>query len=102
MKPDLPQLLQLPVAGCPASPPAESPHLDFSPDPQLAAEGWQRRFTADPVRAREAFNLYRSLGFEVRAETIQPAELSPACGDCRLATCSAYVTIYTRRPESHA
>jgi hypothetical protein len=76
----------------------EAVHLNLAPDPQLVAEGWERRFTADPVRARDAFQLYQALGFEVRAEKIQPSEFSTACGDCRLAMCSAYVTIYTRRP----
>ncbi len=78
------------------------PDLDFPPDPQLEAQGWTRRFMADSARAREATRLYTELGFEVRAEPIQFAELSLACGDCRLATCLAYVTIYTRKPASQA
>jgi hypothetical protein len=88
---------ELPGIACHGPLNHEAPHLNLAPDPQLVAEGWQRRFTADPVRAREAFHIYQSLGFEVRAESILPAEFSTACGDCRLATCSAYVTIYTRR-----
>lgn len=75
----------------------EIPHLDLAPDPRLTAEGWQRRFMADPIRAREAVCLYSELGFEVRLEAAQPSELSLACGDCRLATCLAYQTIYTRK-----
>jgi hypothetical protein len=77
--------------------PLQLPTLDFPPDPQLAAEGWERRFMADPARAEEASNIYAELGFEVRAEMIKPSELSIICGDCRLATCHSYVTIYTRR-----
>ncbi|MFQ5616246.1 MAG: hypothetical protein ACE5GO_07285 [Anaerolineales bacterium] len=73
------------------------PDLDFDPDPELAAEGWERRFMADPARTRETIQLYTELGFEVRMETIQPTELSVVCGDCRLATCNAYVTVYTRK-----
>jgi hypothetical protein len=52
---------------------------------------------ADPVRAREAVDLYGELGYDVRLEKIDPAELSEACGACRLATCLAYVTVYTRK-----
>jgi hypothetical protein len=94
-------LAQLPVTNCHGPLQHEAPHLDLAPDPQLVAAGWQRRFMADPVRAREAFDIYRSLGFEVRAETMQPSELSTACGDCRLVTCRAYVVIYTRRLDSN-
>lgn len=71
--------------------------VDPEADPCLAAEGWQRRFTGDTIRAKEAIQLYTELGFEVHLETIQPSELSPACGDCRLAVCYAYQTIYTRK-----
>ena len=73
------------------------PTLDFLPDPELVADGWERRFMADPQRAEEAQSIYDELGFEVLAVTIKPSELSVLCGDCRLATCQAYVTIYTRR-----
>ncbi len=74
-------------------------HLVSEPaaDPQLTAAGWQRRFTADPARAREAIQLYNELGFDVHLHTIQPEELDPACGDCRLMTCAVYQTVYTRR-----
>ncbi|HEX6385810.1 MAG TPA: hypothetical protein VF177_14165 [Anaerolineae bacterium] len=78
------------------------PNLDFPPEPHLVAEGWQRRFTADAFRVREARQLYSELGFEVHLEPIKPAELSEACGDCRVATCLAYVTVYTRRPPAQS
>ena len=74
------------------------PDLDFPPDPALLAQGWERRFMADPSQAKEAERLYSELGFEVRTESIKPFELSELCGSCGLATCRAYVTIYTRRP----
>ncbi len=73
------------------------PKLDFVPDPGLGAEGWKRRFMADPIQVKEAARLYNELGFEVRTETIQVSELSELCGSCRLATCRAYVTLYTRK-----
>jgi hypothetical protein len=73
------------------------PALDFPADPELAEKGWERRFMADPSRAKEASAIYLELGFEVRSEEIKPSELSVLCGECRLATCRSYVTIYTRR-----
>ncbi len=73
------------------------PNLNLAPNPRLAAAGWERRFTAGHDRLEEAAALYRELGFEVHIESIEPDELSEICGDCRLATCFAYQTIYTRK-----
>ncbi len=73
------------------------PTLDFPADPKLVAEGWERRFMADQARVDEATRTYTELGFEVRTEIIQPTELHDVCGAYRLATCHAYVTIYTRK-----
>ena len=76
---------------------ALSPMLDFPANPQLEAAGWQRRYMADPNQVKDAIHLYAELGFEVHTEVIQPSELSTLCGSCGLATCRAYVTIYTRK-----
>jgi len=73
------------------------PDLDFPPDPRLVAQGWERRFMADSARTAEATRLYTELGFEVHIAPIKSTELSTACGDCRLATCHTYVTVYTRK-----
>lgn len=73
------------------------PDLEFPPDPALVADGWQRRFMADPHRAQEAVRLYSDLGFEVHVAQIDPADLSEICGECRMMVCNAYVTIYTRK-----
>jgi hypothetical protein len=64
---------------------------------QLEAAGWQRRFIADPVRAKEATALYHSLGFEVHVEPLARPDLSPDCTDCQLVACQLYVIIYTRK-----
>jgi hypothetical protein len=74
--------------------------LDFPPDPELIAQGWERRFMADPARAKEAVALYTELGYEVRAEPIRQVEMGPDCGDCRVATYMGFVTIYTRKQEA--
>lgn len=68
-------------------------------DPALAAAGWTRRFLADAERAREARELYESMGLEVRLERLVPEGLGPKCGDCSAAVCAAYVLVYTRRRE---
>lgn len=69
----------------------------FQPDPALAAEGWERRFTADEPRAKEAMELYTQLGYEVRAEPVRALELHDDCQDCRSAVSLHYRTIYTRK-----
>jgi hypothetical protein len=69
-----------------------------APDPCLVAQGWERRFIADPVRAREATAVYRSLGFEVHTEPLTPTALGTQCRDCQLVACHTYVTIYIRKP----
>jgi ribosomal protein S18 acetylase RimI-like enzyme len=63
----------------------------------LVAQGWERRFTADEQRAREAIELYEKLGFEVRAEPVRPNELEEDCEDCRTVVAFRFLTIYTRR-----
>ncbi len=63
----------------------------------LEAAGWQRRYLADAERAREAVELYSSLGYEVRAEQLEPEDFGPQCGECSLTVCRSYVLIYTRK-----
>lgn len=72
----------------------------LQPDPQLAAEGWQRRFSAGADRVSEVTELYAELGFEVRAEPIALAEDGVRCDDCHSATAARFKTIYTRKKTS--
>jgi hypothetical protein len=67
------------------------------PDPALVAEGWERRFTTDDQRAKEAMELYSQLGYEVRAERVRPEELHDDCVDCRTIVSFHFQTIYTRK-----
>lgn len=69
-------------------------------NPDLAAQGWERRFTAGPQRAQEAAELYAQLGFEVRLESPRPVELADDCEDCLSATALGFKTIYTRKKTS--
>lgn len=73
------------------------PDLNFPPDPQLSAAGWERRFMADPERVKEASILYHSLGYEVRVEPVGSSELSIWCHDCKILVCRSFKTIYTRK-----
>lgn len=76
----------------PSLPPFERP-----PDPQLVAEGWDRRFMADLKRLTEYTELYASMGYEVRAEKVKPEEISDQCADCALLICRQFLTLYTRK-----
>jgi hypothetical protein len=69
----------------------------LQPDPALVAEGWERRFTADAHRAQEAIELYVQLGYEVRAESLLPEQLTDECEGCRSPVISEFKTIYTRK-----
>jgi hypothetical protein len=69
----------------------------LQPNAALVAEGWERRFTADEQRAKEAMELYSQLGYEVRAEPVSPEELDDDCQDCRAVVAYQFCTIYTRK-----
>jgi hypothetical protein len=84
-------------------PPRTEPAIDESViqgHPELIAKGWVRRNLADPERAGETMDLYRSMGFEVRAEKLSPEDFGAKCLACALAVCSTYVLIYTRKMPS--
>jgi len=66
-------------------------------DPALVAQGWERRFTADVQRAKEAMELYEQLGYEVRAEPMRPEELDDDCEDCGTVVAFHFLAIYTRK-----
>lgn len=75
-----------------------SPSADDGAVPD--AEGWVRRYLADPKRAEEARVMYESIGFEVEFRTPGPRdvrEMTDDCGECREQVCSTYVLVHTRR-----
>lgn len=74
----------------------------LEPDPKLIAEGWERRFIADGVRAEETMALYRELGYEVLAVPVRAEELGDDCDDCQLVGVLKFVTIYTRGEPRNA
>jgi hypothetical protein len=69
----------------------------LQPDASLIAQGWERRFTANEQRAKEATELYSQLGYEVRAEPVLPEELPNDCQDCKTVVSFYFQTIYTRK-----
>jgi hypothetical protein len=67
-------------------------------DVELTARGWQPRFVAAPPRLAEMMELYRELGYEVRAETLVDEDLDDHCAGCRLAL-AMFRVVYTRKPS---
>lgn len=65
-------------------------------DPQLLADGWQRRFIADARMAREAEDSYTELGYEVRLEPISLDGLKDECSGCK-AVLERFNAVYTRK-----
>lgn len=76
------------------------PEAQLQPDPALVADGWERRFAADSQRAAEAIELYSKLGFEVRAESLRPNEITDECEGCHSLAVLEFKTIYTRKKKN--
>jgi hypothetical protein len=72
----------------------------LQPNTSLIAQGWERRFTADEQRTKEAMELYSQLGYEVRAEPVMPDEINDDCEDCKTVVSYYFQTIYTRKRTS--
>jgi hypothetical protein len=72
----------------------------LQPNSSLIAKGWERRFTADEQRTKEATELYSQLGFEVRAEPVLPEEVQDDCQDCKTVVSYYFQTIYTRKRKN--
>ncbi len=66
------------------------------PDPQLIAEGWERRFIGDARMARDAVDSYTELGFEVRLESVDPGQLKDDCSGCKVIY-AHFRAVYTRK-----
>jgi len=66
-------------------------------DPELVAQGWERRFVTDGRRLKEIVELYTATGFEVHLEPVQAREIGPDCEDCRLIMLLKFHTVYTRK-----
>lgn len=69
----------------------------LQPDPELVAQGWDRRFMGDGRRVKEAVELYEQTGYEVLTVPVRPAELADDCEGCRVVVAFQFQTVYTRR-----
>jgi hypothetical protein len=69
----------------------------LQPEPPLVADGWQRRFTADETRIKEAAELYEQLGYKVQVEPVREAESQDDCHGCLTSAALRLCTIYTRK-----
>ncbi|GEM_PF-4570716 len=74
--------------------------LTSPPDPELVAEGWERRNVASPDRVDEVRELYESLGFEVLVRPMSPDDFGSKCNECAVTACTSYVVIYTRKKSA--
>lgn len=63
---------------------------------QLIADGWERRYVADPRAAKEAEENYRQLGFEVMLVPPDPETLRDECSDCKVVI-GDYRIVFTRK-----
>lgn len=68
----------------------------------LSKRGWEERFTARGKRLREAVQLYKSLGYEVKLEVVDAdKKKSQLCRSCLTSSGNSregvYKTIYVRR-----
>jgi len=70
------------------------------PDPQLAAQGWERRFMTHVGRLKEYRDLYTSLGYEVWVEPVASDEVDPECDGCGLILYRQIITLYTRKRKA--
>ena len=73
------------------------PYLDLSPNSELIAQGWERRFMLGPDRLDETCELYTELGYEVHKQLVEPPVDNQTCFECQTVACKDYVTIYTRK-----
>jgi len=78
-------------------PESEFDRPGFRGDPKLIAAGWVRRHLVDMERAKESVELYSSIGYEVKAQELKPADFGSECGECADTICGSYVMIYTRK-----
>ena len=65
--------------------------------PELTPDGWTRRNLVAPDRIDELRELYESLDYEVRVESLSRTDFGPGCEGCARVACQSYVLIYTRK-----
>ncbi len=68
---------------------------------KILAEGWERRYVADPRAAKEAEENYAQLGFDVLLVPPDPESLKEECSGCKVVV-GDYRIVFTRRRTASA
>ena len=76
--------------------------IDDEGNPELLAQGWEKRFVTDDTRLAEAVQLYKDLGFEVHTELLKAPERYADCESCQVYAECSYLTVYVRKPSGEA
>ncbi|MFC1554193.1 hypothetical protein ACFL7D_06135 [candidate division KSB1 bacterium] len=63
--------------------------------------GWIKRNIVDESRLTELMEMYKSLGFEVKTEDLDPEKDCDTCNECFTESPEKYKVLYTRKKESY-
>jgi len=64
---------------------------------ELKKNGWMKQNTIGEPRLSECVELYKSLGYEVHLESVNPKEMTEECRKCYKKELGTVKTIYTRK-----
>ena len=64
---------------------------------EIQEEGWVKQTTIGEPRLNEIVQLYKSLGYEVRLETVKLDELGEECRRCYESEIGEVKTVYVRK-----
>lgn len=64
---------------------------------ELEKEGWIKRTTIDEPRLSEIVSEYKSLGYEVRLESVKLEDLNEQCKSCYRIRIDKLKTVYIRK-----
>lgn len=65
----------------------------------LEKEGWTKQTTIGEPRLSEIIELYKSLGYKVSLESINPDDLDEECRRCYEKEINEVKTVYVRKKE---
>ena len=67
---------------------------------ELKKNGWVKQNTIGEPRLSECVELYKSLGYEVHLEPVNPNEMTEECRRCYEKELGTVKTIYTRKKDA--
>jgi len=65
----------------------------------LIQKGWLKRTTIDEPRLSEIIEEYKSLGFEVHVEPVEPCDFNEKCRKCYETKKEKLKTVYIRKKK---